>query len=256
MHFLVSVLVFTIVYVGLLHTRVNRWAVIVVAVAISNVGHLAVGTQTTIGLVIEFVVLFLITVVGFAKRNIDSTVDGIAHAESDPTTLRADGVAVANHLESLGFEAAVDGWQHFPRLGWDGLAMRRGATNTFIVSGDRGPMFELATFLDDGHTIATVAKSTLAVAPEVLRQCFPSAPLDQLLVEHERSVEWAHGLGRTPEVLALDTLMTRMLETEHRGAPHARRGAGGAVLRELRKQHLDVGSIIGRDDAVEALRRP
>ncbi len=256
MHFLVTVFVIAVAYVGLLHTRVNRWAVIVIAVVISNVGHLAVGAQTTIGLIAEFSMLFLITVVGFAKRNIDSTVDGISHAESDPTTLRADGVAIAQHLESLGFEAAVEGWQHFPRLGWDGLAMRRGTTNTFIVSGDRGPMFELATFLDDGYTIATVTKSTLAVAPEVLRQCFPSAPLDQLLMEHERSVEWAQGLGRTPEALTLDTLMTRMLETEHQGAPHARRGAGGAVLRELRKKHLDIGSIIRRSDAVEALQRP
>lgn len=256
MHFLVSVLVVSVAYVGLLHTRANRWAVIVIAVVTSNVGHLAVGTQTTIGLVVEFSVLFLITVVGFAKRNIDSTVDGISHAESDPTTLRADGVELAQHLESLGFDAAVEGWQRFPRLGWDGLAMRRRSTNIFIVSGDRGPMFEFATFLDNGHTIVTVSKSTLAVASEVLRQCFPSAPLEQLLVEHERSVEWAEGLGRTPEVVALDTLMTRMLEEEHRGAPRARRSTGGAVLRELRKQHLDVGSIIGRSDVDEELRAP
>lgn len=257
MHFVVSVLVVALLYLGLFHTRINRWVVIVGVLVLGNIGHVvAAGAQSTIGLVAEFVALFAVTVIGLAKRNIDGVFDGLDDKQSDPTSLHADGVAVAARFESLGFTPADDGWQHFPRLGWDGLAMRRDVTNVYIVSGDKGPMFEFVSFLRDGQTVTTVSKATHAVAPDILRQCFPGASLDTLLDEHERAVAWVRRAGRVPEEIALDRLTERMLAGEHESSARARRGVGGAVFRELRKQHLDVGSIIHRPDAVAALDRP
>lgn len=254
MHFAITLVVVALLYLGLFHTRVNKWAALIVPLVVAAVAHaVAPGAQSGIGLVIEYLALFLVGSIGLATRTIDSVADDLDRLEADPAAIRADGAALADHLRRLGFEPTPERWMHFPRLGWDSLAMKRGAVNLFMVSGEKGPAIEFTTRFDDGRTAMTVATARDQVAPHFLRQCFPDEGVDRLLAEHERAVSWLTSRGHRPHEIALNELSDHLLGEERNAATTVRRRIGGSMLREVRKTNLDVGSIVGRSDVVERL---
>lgn len=254
MHYSITIVVVALLYVGLFHTRVNPWPALIAPLALAAVAHVvAPGSQSGVGLVVEYLALFLVGSIGLATRTIDSVADDLDRLESDPAAIRADGASLADHLGRLGFERAPEGWMHFPRLGWDALAMKRGNVNVFMVSGTRGPAIEFTTLLDDDRIVTTVGTARDRVAPHVLRQCFPDLDVDRLLDEHERSVSWVTSTGRRSQEISLDGLMDHLLQDERNAATTVRRRIGGSMLRELRKTHLDVGTIIERPDVIDQL---
>lgn len=254
-----SIGVVGLLYVGLFHTRINQWVVLIGAVVVSNVLHVVMGTaEGPLGWV-SFAVLFVVAVVGLAARRMDSVIAELDDPVGDPAMVRADGVALVEHLERGGFERAPEGWLHFDRLGWDAIVMQNGTVNSFTISGDKGPLTELSTVLDDGHVVTTISSARDRVLPHVLRQCFPDQDIEVLLREHRLAVEWAETMGRRPQAIPMDELTDRILSEEREGGVHVRRSVAGSMVREVRRQHLDVGTIIDRPDVVARLhagRRP
>lgn len=255
MHLAVTVAVVGVLYVGLFHTRANRWAVLVGALVASNVAHLVVpGVVPPLLLVGEYLALFIVLVVGFAKRKIDAVAQDLGDLRVEPTAVRADGVALADHLESAGFERAPEGWLHFEQHGWDALALRRDSVNAFMVSGDRGPILEFTSVLDDDGVLTTASVARDRVPRWVLRQCFPEGDTDTLLREHGRSLEWLRRNGRDAVEVPLADLTEHVLTEERDAASTISRGIVGSLVRDLRKQHLDVGSIIDRPEVLRRTR--
>lgn len=255
MHVAVSIVVVGVMYVGLFHTSVNRWVVIVGTLVAASFAHaFASGTQGTVGLVAEYVILFLVVAVGLAKRNVDAIAEDLEDLSTDPAMVRADGVAVADHLEGAGFERSPEGWLHFERHGWDALALRDGPVNAFVVSGERGPLVEFTTVLDDDHVVMTVSRARHQVVPRILRQTFPDHDVDGLRREHDRALGWSRRMARTPVEVPLGELTERMLTEEREAGSRARKSVAGSLVRELRGQHLDSGTIVDRPDAVRALQ--
>lgn len=255
MHVVVTVAVVGVLYLGLFHTRANRWVVLVGTLVASNVAHLvAPGVVPPLLLIGEYVALFLVLVVGFAKRKIDAVSQDLDDLSVEPAAVRADGVALADHLESVGFERAPEGWLHFERHGWDALALRRDGVNAFMVSGDRGPILEFTSMLDDDGVLATVSHARDRVPRWVLRQCFPDRDADTLLREHGRSLEWLRRNGRSTVEVPLAELTEHVLTEERDAASTIGRGIVGSLVRELRKQHLDLGTIVDRPDVLRRSR--
>ena len=254
MHVAVSIVVVGLLYLGLFHTGVNRWVVLVGALVLANVAHvLAPGAFPPLLLVIEYLALFVVLAVGFTKRRLDAVADDLDDLSIDPSAVRADGVALSEHLEAAGFVRAPEGWMHFERHGWDAIAMQREATIAFMISGDRGPLIEFTSALDAGTMLLTVSRARDRLPSTMLRQCFPDADVDTLLREHERTVEWLRRSGHSARSVPLEEL-TDFILTEERSVAGARSGVVGSIVRELRRQHLDVGTVIDRPDVLDRLR--
>lgn len=255
MHVVVVVAVVALLYLGLFHTTINRWVILFAVVVISNVAHVAApGVVAPALLVVEYLALFVVLTVGFAKRKIDAVSHDLDELSVEPAAVRADGVALAEHLESVGFERAPEGWLHFERHGWDAIAMRRNDVNAFMVSGDRGPILELTSMLDDEGVLTTVSFARDRVPRWVLRQCFPDSDADTLLREHGRSLGWLRRAGRATTEVPLAELTERVLTEERDAASTIGRGIVGSMMRELRRQHLDVGTIVDRPDVLRRSR--
>ncbi|MDE0805130.1 MAG: hypothetical protein OSA99_17625, partial [Acidimicrobiales bacterium] len=248
MHVVVAIVVVGLLYLGLFHTTINRWVVVITAVVASNVAHLAAGVVPPLLLVAEYFAMFLVLAVGFATRTIDDVVHDLEDLHVDPAAVRADGVMLAEHLESEGFTRAPEGWLHFERHGWDAIALRRDATVAFMVSGDRGPLIEFTSTLEDGRVLMTVPRARDRVPKSVLRQCFPDADVDTLLREHATALDWLRRNGCTAATIEMDDLTEHALGAE-RAHAGARGGPVGSMIRELRRQHLDVGSVVNRHSA-------
>ena len=78
MHFAITLVVVALLYLGLFHTRVNKWAALILPLVFAAIAHaLAPGAQSGIGLVVEYLALFLVGSIGLATRTIDSVADDL-----------------------------------------------------------------------------------------------------------------------------------------------------------------------------------
>lgn len=215
------------------------------------------------------VVAVLALATAAARRQVRRTIDGMLSARPDPVAIPADGLELVRRLELEGFQVADDGWVRSEALGsvrsdalgWCLVALRRGPTRVFVVSGERGPAFELSTTFDNGRTLLTAASGRDRVAPDVVRQVFRTDDPIELLSWHDDVVTAASAAGRTPLVPAVERLTADALVDE---VAHGRQVLAGGVptilvgmVRELTGADADVGPVTERpDDWLRLVARP
>ncbi len=255
MQLLIGVVAAVAIWQLLTRTRINTWAILIGVVAFHGVVTVVVGgPASSLEILVALGAMFVSFTVASAIRTVESVGTDLDDLRTDPAMLRADGVRLAEHLTSLGFEATPEGWLHLDGRGWDSLTLRRGVVNVLMVSGDHGPQMELTTFFDDGRVLTTVQSARDHVADHVLRQCFVDADVEVRVTEHERSIDWVTGTSRSALEIPLADLTDHMLSAERDHIGQLRSGIVGSMMRELRQQHLDLGSVINRADVVDSLR--
>ena len=110
MHYSITIVVVALLYVGLFHTRVNPWVALIAPLALAAVAHaVAPGSQSGVGLVVEYLALFLVGSIGLATRTIDSVADDLDRSpvfETDPGVTGVDAADYQKYCE-LGGNALV-----------------------------------------------------------------------------------------------------------------------------------------------------